>query len=42
MVALQIVEYQNHNPTPVTPVMLLEGPEAKAALVHVKSMSESD
>jgi hypothetical protein len=42
MVALQIVEYQNYNPTPVTPVILLEGDAAKAALGHVKSMIESD
>jgi hypothetical protein len=40
MAALQIVEYQNYHPTPVTPVLLLEGAEAKAALVHVKAMCE--
>jgi hypothetical protein len=40
MAALQIVEYQNYNPTPVTPVWLLEGDEAKAALAHVKAMCE--
>jgi hypothetical protein len=42
MVALQIVEFQNYNPRPVTAVLLVEGDEAKAALGHVKSMIESD
>lgn len=40
MAALQIVEFQNHDPTPVTPVLLLEGTDAKVALAHVKAMCE--
>lgn len=40
-VAAQPVEYQNHFPTPVAPVMLVEGPQAKAYIEAIKALDQS-
>lgn len=42
VVALQVREYQNHNPTPVTSVRLLEGAAGRAALKQVMELDQSN
>lgn len=42
VVALQVREYQNHNPTPVTPVRLLEGAAGQAALTQIVELDQSN
>ncbi len=42
VVALQVREYQNHNPTPVTPVRLLEGPAGRAVLTQIVELDQSN
>lgn len=41
-VAMQVREYQNSEPVPVTPVILLEGPDAKAIVEQVKQLDQSN
>jgi hypothetical protein len=41
VVAVQPVEFQDYNPTPVAPVLLLEGDAAKRALVSVTALDQS-
>jgi hypothetical protein len=40
-VAAQPVEYKDHNPTPVAPVLLIEGPQAKSLFETVKQLDQS-
>lgn len=40
-VAAQPVEYQNYNPTPVAPVLFLEGDQAKSLLETFKQLDPS-
>jgi hypothetical protein len=40
-VAAQPVEYQDHNPTPVAPVILLEGAQAKGLIDTFKRLDQS-
>lgn len=42
MLALQVEEYQNSNPVPVTPVVLLEGPAAQSQIALVKKLDQSN
>lgn len=40
-VAMQVSEYQDHQPVAVTPVWLSEGPEAQAMVAQVKTLDQS-
>ena len=39
-VAVQPVEYQNYNPTPVAAALVLEGPAGQRVIAHVKSLGD--
>lgn len=39
-VAVQPVEYQNYNPTPVAPTFVLEGSAAQRMIAHVKALGD--
>lgn len=41
MIAIQVVEYQNYNPTPVTDVVLLEGDAIKALKTVVRDIDQT-
>lgn len=42
MLAMQVSEYQNYNPVPISPVTFLEGPPAEALLADVKALDQSN
>lgn len=42
MLAMQVTEYQNYNPTPISPVTFLEGQEAKDLIADVKALDQSN
>ncbi len=42
VVAMQVQEYQNSEPIPVTPVVLLEGPQAQAIIAQVMELDQSN
>lgn len=42
MLAMQVTEYQDHNPVPISPVTFLEGPAAQSLIVDVKALDQSN
>jgi hypothetical protein len=40
--AMQVQEYQKSHPVPMTPVVLLEGPQAQALIAQVKELDQSN
>lgn len=42
MLAMQVSEYQNYNPVPISPVTFLEGAEAKSLIADVKALDQSN
>lgn len=42
MLAMQVTEYQNYNPTPISPVTFLEGDQAKSLIADVKALDQSN
>ncbi len=41
-IAMQIEQYQNSRPVPVTPVVVLEGPDARARIAQVKELDQTN
>jgi hypothetical protein len=41
-IAMQVEQYQNHDPRPVTPVVLLEGAEAQARIAQIKELDQTN
>ena len=41
VLAMQVQQYQNYQPVPITPVVFLEGPAAKAHIELVKELDQS-